>query len=65
MRATKGGRPPKRQELVGLLRKSRYKGITKEFSFKPEDGTFAGWGVFLHRVEGGRFRFVGEAPSEV
>ncbi|TRO69797.1 bifunctional serine/threonine-protein kinase/ABC transporter substrate-binding protein [Streptomyces sp. IB201691-2A2] len=65
VRATKGGRPPKRQELVGLLRKSRYKGITKEFSFKPEDGTFAGWGIFLHRVEGGRFRFVGEAPSEV
>ncbi|MFD8420695.1 ABC transporter substrate-binding protein [Streptomyces sp. NPDC059668] len=65
VKATKGGRPPKRQELLGLLRKSRYKGITKEFSFKPEDGSFAGWGVFLHRVEGGRFRFVGPAPSEV
>ncbi|MGW3668257.1 bifunctional serine/threonine-protein kinase/ABC transporter substrate-binding protein [Streptomyces sp. NPDC005141] len=65
VRATKGGRPPKRQELLGLLRKSRFKGITKEFSFKPADGTFAGWGVFLHRVEGGRFRFLGAAPSEV
>jgi ABC-type branched-subunit amino acid transport system substrate-binding protein len=65
VKATKGERPPKRKELVGLLRKSRYKGITKEFSFRPADGTFAGWGVFLHQVEGGRFRFVGEAPSKV
>ncbi|MER5474440.1 bifunctional serine/threonine-protein kinase/ABC transporter substrate-binding protein [Streptomyces sp. NPDC002685] len=65
VKGTKGGRPPKRQELLGLLRKSRYKGITKEFSFKPADGTFAGWGVFLHQVEGGRFRFLGAAPSEV
>ncbi|MFC8666989.1 bifunctional serine/threonine-protein kinase/ABC transporter substrate-binding protein [Streptomyces sp. NPDC057199] len=65
VKATKGGRPPGRRELVGLLRKSRYKGITKEFSFKPEDGTFAGWGIFLHQVEGGRFRFLGDAPSEV
>ncbi|MFD5631031.1 bifunctional serine/threonine-protein kinase/ABC transporter substrate-binding protein [Streptomyces sp. NPDC127072] len=65
VKATKAGRPPRRQELVGLLRKSRYKGITKEFSFKPDDGTFAGWGIFLHQVEGGRFRFLGAAPSEV
>ncbi|MFD3376215.1 MULTISPECIES: bifunctional serine/threonine-protein kinase/ABC transporter substrate-binding protein [unclassified Streptomyces] len=65
VKATKGGRPPGRKELVGLLRKSRYKGITKEFSFKPEDGTFAGWGIFLHQVEDGRFRFLGDAPYEV
>ncbi|MGC5563283.1 bifunctional serine/threonine-protein kinase/ABC transporter substrate-binding protein [Streptomyces sp. FR-108] len=58
-------RPPSRRELVRLLRASRYKGITKEFSFKPEDGTFAGWGIFLHQVEGGRFRYLGVAPSEV
>ncbi|MEU9782479.1 bifunctional serine/threonine-protein kinase/ABC transporter substrate-binding protein [Streptomyces phaeochromogenes] len=65
LKATKRGRPPTRKELAGLLRKSRYKGITKEFAFKAEDGQFNGWGVFLHRVEGGRFRYVGEAPSEV
>ncbi|MFG2783016.1 bifunctional serine/threonine-protein kinase/ABC transporter substrate-binding protein [Streptomyces prunicolor] len=65
VKATKRGQPPKRQELVGLLRKSRYKGITKDFAFKPKDGTFAGWGVFLHQVDGGRFRFLGEAPSQV
>ncbi|MFC8200614.1 bifunctional serine/threonine-protein kinase/ABC transporter substrate-binding protein [Streptomyces sp. NPDC060006] len=65
LKATKGRRPPPRKKLVGLLRKSRYKGITKEFSFKPEDGTYAGWGIFLHQVEGGRFRFLGDAPSEV
>ena len=65
VKATKVERPPGRGELVGLLRKSRYKGITKQFSFRPADGQFAGWGIFLHQVEGGRFRFVGEAPSEV
>ncbi|MGW6014686.1 protein kinase domain-containing protein [Streptomyces sp. NPDC055210] len=58
-------RPPSRRKLVELLRASRYKGITKQFSFKPEDGTFAGWGIFLHQVEGGRFRYLGEAPSKV
>lgn len=63
--SAKAGRPPSRQELVGLLRRSSYKGITKEFRFRESDGQFDGWGVFLHQVEGGRFRFVGEAPSKV
>ncbi|WP_329543601.1 bifunctional serine/threonine-protein kinase/ABC transporter substrate-binding protein [Streptomyces sp. NBC_01356] len=65
VKATKGGRPPGRSELVGLLRKSTYKGITKQFAFRATDGQFSGWGIFLHQVEGGRFRFLGEAPSEV
>ncbi|MEV2196716.1 bifunctional serine/threonine-protein kinase/ABC transporter substrate-binding protein [Streptomyces phaeochromogenes] len=65
LKATKRGRPPTRKELAGRLRKSRYKGITKEFTFKAEDGQFNGWGAFLYRVEGGRFRYVGEAPSKV
>ncbi|WP_405545092.1 bifunctional serine/threonine-protein kinase/ABC transporter substrate-binding protein [Streptomyces phaeochromogenes] len=65
LKATKGKRPPGRKELVGLLRKSRYKGVTKEFTFRPTDGQFTGWGVSLHRVEGGRFRYVGEAASRV
>ncbi|MFI6276394.1 bifunctional serine/threonine-protein kinase/ABC transporter substrate-binding protein [Streptomyces sp. NPDC050988] len=65
VKATKGGRPPQRQKLVGLLRKGRYKGVTKQFSFRPDDGQFDGWGISLHQVEGGRFRFLGDAPSEV
>ena len=65
VKATKRGRPPGRKELVGLLRKSSYQGITKQFTFRPADGQFTGWGIFLHRVEGGRFRFVGEAPKEL
>ncbi|BCL30367.1 bifunctional serine/threonine-protein kinase/ABC transporter substrate-binding protein [Streptomyces aurantiacus] len=65
LKATKRNRPPARAKLVGLLRKSRYKGITKEFAFRPADGQFSGWGIFLHHVEDGRFRFLGEAPSEV
>ncbi|MDV9178896.1 branched-chain amino acid ABC transporter substrate-binding protein, partial [Streptomyces sp. W16] len=64
VKATKGQQPPKRRELVSLLRKSRYKGITKDFAFKA-DGTFNGSGVFLHQVEGGRFRFLGEASAKV
>ncbi|MFJ6898797.1 bifunctional serine/threonine-protein kinase/ABC transporter substrate-binding protein [Streptomyces hokutonensis] len=63
VKATKGEQPPKRRELVTLLRKSRYKGITKDFAFKA-DGTFNGYGVFLHQVEGGRFRFLGAASAK-
>lgn len=54
---------PDRKTLVALLRKSRYQGITKQYAFKPEDGRFIAGGVFYHRVEGGRFRYVGPAPS--
>lgn len=56
-------RPPKRAELVGLLRKSRYDGITKRFAFDPEQGSFAGEGVFLYEVKDGGFRFLGPAPT--
>ncbi|MEV7680038.1 ABC transporter substrate-binding protein [Streptomyces sp. NPDC088341] len=62
VKAAKKGRPSRR-ELVGPLRGSTYTGITKRFSFKPEDGTFTGQGVFLHTVEDGAFRFVGPAPT--
>ncbi|MDQ1028979.1 ABC-type branched-subunit amino acid transport system substrate-binding protein [Streptomyces umbrinus] len=65
LKATKRRRPPTRKELVGLLRKSRYKGVTKEFAFQPADGQFTGWGVSLYQVESGRFRYVGEAASKV
>ncbi|QXE37681.1 ABC transporter substrate-binding protein [Streptomyces sp. GMY02] len=61
-KAKKGGRPS-RQELVGLLRRSTHQGVTKRFSFKPEDGSFAGQGVFFHTVENGAFRFLGRAPA--
>ncbi|WP_066953811.1 hypothetical protein [Streptomyces lushanensis] len=61
-RARKGGRPGRR-ELTGPLRGSTYRGVTKRFSFKPEDGSFAGQGVFFHTVENGAFRFVGPAPA--
>lgn len=55
--------PPKRAELVGLLRKSTYAGITKTFAFDPEEGGFAGQGVFLYEVKDGAFRFLGPAPT--
>ena len=60
VKAAKKGRPSRR-ELVALLRGSTYQGLTKRYSFKPEDGTFTGQGVFFHRVEDGAFRFVGPA----
>ncbi|MFC8074403.1 bifunctional serine/threonine-protein kinase/ABC transporter substrate-binding protein [Streptomyces sp. NPDC057307] len=55
--------PPKRAELVGLLRESTYEGITKTFAFDPKEGTFAGRGVFLYEVKDGAFRFLGPAPT--
>ncbi|WP_329385420.1 bifunctional serine/threonine-protein kinase/ABC transporter substrate-binding protein [Streptomyces sp. NBC_01716] len=58
-----GQQPPKRAELVGLLRKSTYQGITKRFAFDPEQGSFAGEGVFLYEVKDGGFRFLGPAPT--
>lgn len=67
VKATRGERPPKRKELVKLLRKRRYRGITKDYAFSPEDGSFAGSssgsGVFLYQVTDGRFRFLGDAPT--
>ncbi|WP_329036659.1 bifunctional serine/threonine-protein kinase/ABC transporter substrate-binding protein [Streptomyces sp. NBC_01725] len=58
-----GRRPPKRAELVGLLRKTTYQGITKRFAFDAERGSFSGEGVFLHEVRDGGFRFLGPAPT--
>lgn len=54
---------PDRRTLVGLLRRSSYRGITKPYAFRPEDGRFKAGGVFYHRVENGGFRHVGPAPS--
>ncbi|MFI1396268.1 bifunctional serine/threonine-protein kinase/ABC transporter substrate-binding protein [Streptomyces sp. NPDC020681] len=54
---------PDRKTLVALLRKGKYQGITKPYAFNPEDGRLLAGGVFYHRVEGGRFRYVGPAPS--
>ncbi|MCI3221541.1 bifunctional serine/threonine-protein kinase/ABC transporter substrate-binding protein [Streptomyces sp. NP-1717] len=58
-----GQQPPKRAELVGLLRKSTYRGTTKRFAFDAERGSFAGDGVFLYEVRDGGFRFLGPAPT--
>jgi eukaryotic-like serine/threonine-protein kinase len=54
---------PDRKTLVGLLRRGSYRGITKPYAFRPEDGRFKAGGVFYHRVEDGAFRHVGPAPS--
>ncbi|WP_405797305.1 bifunctional serine/threonine-protein kinase/ABC transporter substrate-binding protein [Streptomyces sp. NBC_01506] len=63
-KSVKGVRtPPKRAELVGLLRRSTYAGITKTYAFDAEEGTFAGQGVFLYEVKDGAFRFLGPAPT--
>ncbi|MFI9584944.1 bifunctional serine/threonine-protein kinase/ABC transporter substrate-binding protein [Streptomyces sp. NPDC052236] len=55
---------PDRKTLVGLLRKGNYRGITKQYAFRPKDGNFQGSAAFYHRVEGGRFRYVGPAPFQ-
>ncbi|AXK31565.1 serine/threonine protein kinase [Streptomyces armeniacus] len=63
VKAAEGGRPPSRAELVPLLRKSRYRGITKTYAFDADNGRFNGETSFLYRVENGEFRYRGPAPE--
>ncbi|MEU5531641.1 hypothetical protein AB0H32_00005, partial [Streptomyces sp. NPDC020362] len=44
-----------------------YKGITKNFAFDRKTGSLVidGRGVYLWKVDGGRFRYQGVAPFQV
>ncbi|MGW2048481.1 bifunctional serine/threonine-protein kinase/ABC transporter substrate-binding protein [Streptomyces sp. NPDC001858] len=62
----KAGKRPTRAELTTSLRATTYEGVTKTFAFVPETGSFLASGsgaIFGYRVDGGRFRFLGPAPS--
>lgn len=48
-----------RQDMLPVLRSTRYKGVSKSYAFEPANGMYTGTGVFIYRVERGRFRYVG------
>ncbi|MGY0068121.1 bifunctional serine/threonine-protein kinase/ABC transporter substrate-binding protein [Streptomyces sp. QTS137] len=56
---------PTRHDLVPVLRRTTYKGVSKSYAFEPENGGYVGEGVFFYRVTKGRFRFLGSDPRKV
>ncbi|WP_030761925.1 protein kinase domain-containing protein [Streptomyces sp. NRRL F-2664] len=60
--AARGGGRPARAALLSALAQGSYRGLTKEYTF-GEDRTVKENTYFLHRVEGGRIRYVGPAAA--
>ncbi|MEU6311073.1 bifunctional serine/threonine-protein kinase/ABC transporter substrate-binding protein [Streptomyces sp. NPDC047014] len=58
--AARGGGRPSRAELLTALTEGSFRGLTKEFSF-DQDRVVKDYPFHLHRVEGGRMRYVGPA----
>ncbi|WP_443063678.1 bifunctional serine/threonine-protein kinase/ABC transporter substrate-binding protein [Streptomyces sp. NBC_00663] len=56
-----------RSNLTTALRSATYKGITKNFAFDKDTGvlTIDGTGVYLWKVDGGRFAYQGVAAFQV
>ncbi|MEW2195362.1 bifunctional serine/threonine-protein kinase/ABC transporter substrate-binding protein [Streptomyces microflavus] len=54
-----------RQDMLPVLRSTRYKGVSKSYAFEPANGMYTGTGVFIYRVERGRFRYIGMDGREV
>jgi ABC-type branched-subunit amino acid transport system substrate-binding protein len=56
-----------RQNLTTALRSATYKGISRNFAFDKTTGSLVvdGSGVYLWKVDGGRFAYQGVAPYQV
>ncbi|WP_411080501.1 bifunctional serine/threonine-protein kinase/ABC transporter substrate-binding protein [Streptomyces sp. cmx-18-6] len=54
-----------RQDMLPVLRSTTYKGVSKSYAFEPANGMYTGTGVFIYRVERGRFRYIGMDGREV
>ncbi|WP_433405612.1 bifunctional serine/threonine-protein kinase/ABC transporter substrate-binding protein [Streptomyces sp. CA-146814] len=54
-----------RQDMLPVLRSTRYKGVSKSYAFEAANGMYTGTGVFIYRVERGRFRYIGMDGREV
>ncbi|MFH8370813.1 bifunctional serine/threonine-protein kinase/ABC transporter substrate-binding protein [Streptomyces sp. NPDC018031] len=53
-----------REDVLPVLRKGRYDGVSKTYMFNEADGVFRGDGTFFYQVRGGAFRFLGtEGPA--
>ncbi|AXE25049.1 serine/threonine protein kinase [Streptomyces globosus] len=61
--AARGGARPTRAELLAALPGGTYQGLAKEYAYDAQRQV-KGNIYFLHRVEGGRIRFVGPAVRE-
>ncbi|MFI2214507.1 bifunctional serine/threonine-protein kinase/ABC transporter substrate-binding protein [Streptomyces sp. NPDC020141] len=64
VRTVRDGGTPGRGALADSVRRGRYKGIMGEYRFKPERGQLDGLGTCLYVAEGGRFRYLADAPAE-
>ncbi|GHD65193.1 bifunctional serine/threonine-protein kinase/ABC transporter substrate-binding protein [Streptomyces goshikiensis] len=60
--AARGGGRPSRAELLAALGQGTFRGLTKEYAF-DDQRVVKGNLFFLHRVEGGRLRYVGRAAE--
>ncbi|WP_329389204.1 bifunctional serine/threonine-protein kinase/ABC transporter substrate-binding protein [Streptomyces sp. NBC_01351] len=63
--AARGGARPTRAELLSALPKGSFRGLTKQYAF-DEYQQVKGHIYYVHRVEGGRIRYVGpvsETPA--
>ncbi|MFF8435494.1 bifunctional serine/threonine-protein kinase/ABC transporter substrate-binding protein [Streptomyces bacillaris] len=54
---------PGRATLAAAIAASRYEGISRTYAFDAERQQLVARDAHLHRVEGGRFRYVGPAPQ--
>ncbi|MFJ4824681.1 bifunctional serine/threonine-protein kinase/ABC transporter substrate-binding protein [Streptomyces bacillaris] len=54
---------PGRAALAAAIAASRYEGISRTYAFDAERQQLVARDAHLHRVEGGRFRYVGPAPQ--
>ncbi|MFD8583708.1 bifunctional serine/threonine-protein kinase/ABC transporter substrate-binding protein [Streptomyces californicus] len=54
-----------RQDLLPALRTTSYKGVSKSYAFESANGMYTGSGVFIYRVERGRFRYIGMDGRQV
>ncbi|RAG80766.1 serine/threonine protein kinase [Streptacidiphilus pinicola] len=59
----KGGRPT-RQALIAPLRAAKFQGLTRKFAFDLDLDQLATPASFVHRVQGGAFRYLGPAPDQ-
>ncbi|MET7871282.1 bifunctional serine/threonine-protein kinase/ABC transporter substrate-binding protein [Streptomyces cyaneofuscatus] len=54
---------PTRAALVAAITTSTYEGVSRTYAFDEERQLLVGRDAHLHRVEGGRFRYLGPAPK--
>lgn len=54
---------PSRSALTAAIAASRYEGVSRSYAFDEKRQQLAGQDAHLHRVEDGRYRYLGPAPK--